>query len=144
MAGKLHKDDGDSIKADMIKQLEEAGFKVDDSTPDVKGKMEDIKQKYDACLVVMNVVGFAQYNTMRIKWSLPINQPWYVSEFPTVFLSLNFTNHMIDVPMAKTYINAYMNSEAAIHAAIEKLTGKSEFKGRNNDKVFCDRWEARI
>lgn len=144
VAGKLHKDDSESIKNTIIKQLEDGGFEVDDSTPELKGKMEELKQKYDACLVVMNVVGFAQYNTMRIKWSLPINQPWYVSELPTVFLSLNFTNHLIDVPMAKTYVNAYMNSEEAVSVAIEKLTGKSEFKGRYNENVFCDRWEARV
>lgn len=106
--------------------------------------MEAFKSKYDACLVVMNVVGFAQYNTMRIKWANPCDQPWYVSEIPTVFLSLGFTNHLIDVPMAKTYINAYLNSDEAINAAIEKMMGISEFKGRYNENVFCERWDTRI
>ncbi|MEG2350983.1 MAG: glycosyl hydrolase, partial [Hungatella sp.] len=89
-----------------------------------------------------NIVGMAQYNAMRVKWALPIQQPWYVSEVPTMFLSLNFTNHLIDVPMAKTYVNAYMNSDEALYASLEKLMGKSEFKGKYHKNVFCGRWDT--
>ena len=35
--------------------------------------------------------------------------PWYVNEVPTVFVSLNFTTHLTDVPMVKAYINAYQD-----------------------------------
>lgn len=144
VAGKLHPDNSEEIKQKVIHILEEKGFEVDAEEPAVKGKMEEFKKKYDACLVVLNVGGFAQYNTMRVKWSAPITQPWYVSEVPTIFLSLNFTNHLIDVPMAKTYINAYLNCDEAIEAAVDKMTGKSEFKGRYNENVFCGRWDTRI
>ena len=46
---------------------------------------------------------------MRIKWSAGHSNeiPWYVAELPTVFVSLNYTTHLIDVPMLKTFINAY-------------------------------------
>lgn len=144
VAGKLHGSNDAEVKARVIQILERAGYEVDAEEAAVKGKMEELHKKYDACLVVMNVVGFAQYNTMRIKWANPINQPWYVSELPTIFVSLNFTNHLIDIPMAKAYINAYMNSEEAIHAAVEKIVGGSEFKGRFNENVFCERWDTRI
>ena len=144
IAGKLQADNSEPIKKLVIDKLEEAGFIVDAGTPAVKGKMEELHKKYDACLVVFNVSGFAQYNTMRVKWAMPTDQPWYVSELPTIFLSLNYTNHLIDVPMAKAYINAYLNSEEAITAAIDKMTGKSEFKGRYNENVFCGRWDTRI
>lgn len=144
VAGKLQSDDSAPVKEMVIRKLTEAGFTVDGETPAVKGKMEDLRKTYDVCLVVLNVSGFAQYNTMRVKWAQPADQPWYVSELPTVFLSLNFTNHLIDVPMAKTYINAYLNSEEAVSAAIDKMTGKSPFKGRYNEMVFCGRWDTRI
>ena len=144
VAGKLQSDDSAPVKEMVIRKLTEAGFTVDGETPAVKGKMEDLRKTYDVCLVVLNVSGFAQYNTMRVKWAQPADQPWYVSELPTVFLSLNFTNHLIDVPMAKTYINAYLNSEEAVSAAIDKMTGKSPFKGRYNETVFCGRWDTRI
>lgn len=144
IAGKLQADDSAPIKEMVVRKLTEAGFIVDGDTPAIKGKMEDLRKKYDACLVVFNVSGFAQYNTMRVKWAQPADQPWYVSELPTIFLSLNYTNHLIDVPMAKTYINAYLNSEEAVSAAISKMTGKSPFKGRYSENVFCGRWDTRI
>lgn len=144
VAGKLTKGNDDQVKAEVIKQLEARGFTVDAGDMQVKGKMEEFRQKYDAVLLVLNVMGFAQFNTMRIKWSLPTQQPWYMSEVPTIVLSLSFTNMLIDVPMAGTYINAYLNHPEAIEAAIGKIAGESEFKGRFNDNVFCDRWETRF
>lgn len=144
VAGQLMKGNDEEIKQDVIRQLREAGFEVDAEDMAVKGKMEEFKKRYDAVLLVLNIAGFAQYNTMRVKWSLPTQQPWYMSEVPTIVLSLSFTNMLIDVPMARTYINAYMNHPEAVKAAIDKMMGRSEFKGRYNDNVFCDRWETRF
>lgn len=144
IAGKLMKDDSEHVKSVLLDKLRRAGFQVDDSQPELKGKTEELREKYDACLVILNVVGMAQYNSMRLKWALPVQQPWYVSELPTVFLSLNFTNHLIDVPMAKTYVNAYLNTEEAIDAALEKLMGMSAFCGKYQENVFCERWDTRI
>lgn len=144
VAGKLIKDNSEEVKRSLIRLLEEKGFEVDGETPVEKGKMEVFRANYDACLVVLHVTGFAQYNTMRIKWAAPADQPWYVSEIPTVFLSLGFTNHLIDVPMAKTYINAYMDTETVMRVAIEKIMGESEFKGRYQENVFCGRWDTEI
>ena len=144
VAGKLTKGNDAEIKADVIRQFEEAGFNVDSSDMDVKGKMEDFKKKYDAVILILNVEGFAQYNTMRVKWALPTQQPWYMSEVPTIVVSLTYPNMLIDVPMARCYVNSYMNHPEAIHAVIEKLMGKSEFKGKYNDNVFCERWETRF
>lgn len=144
VAGQLLKGNDDVVKADIIRQLEEAGFEVDAEEVAVKGKMEEFKKRYDAVLLILSVEGFAQYNTMRVKWNLPIKQPWYMSEVPTIVVSVTYPNMLIDVPMARCYVNAYMNHPEAIHATIEKLMGKSEFKGKYNDNVFCDRWETRF
>lgn len=144
VAGQLLKGDDDIVKANIISQLEAAGFQVDAEEAAVKGKMEDFKKRYDAVLLILSVAGFAQYNAMRVKWNLPIKQPWYMSEVPTIVLSVSFPNMLIDVPMARCYANSYMNHPEAIAAALEKLMGKSEFKGRYNDNVFCDRWETRF
>ena len=70
--------------------------------------------------------------------------PWYVHEIPTVCVSLNYTNHLIDVPMMKTFINAYAPTREYVHALVEKLTGKSAFKGKYNDLVWCGRWDTRL
>ena len=39
-------------------------------------------------------------------------------------MSLNYTNHLIDLPQVHTFVNAYAPSGTTIRAAIEKLTGK--------------------
>ena len=72
------------------------------------------------------------------------DMPWYVNELPTVFVSLNFTTHLTDVPMVKTYINAYKDTREVIRQTIEKMMGESEFKGTHfNEHVWCNKWETR-
>ncbi len=106
----------------------------------------DYADKYDAAFVFANVKGFAQEAAIRIKWSSPMAAeiPWYVTEVPTVFVSLNQPNHLIDVPMVKTAINAHAGTPEAIRATIEKIMGKSEFQGTFNDNVFCDSFDTRL
>jgi beta-N-acetylhexosaminidase len=102
--------------------------------------------RYDAAIVFANVAGFAQEATVRIRWSTPMAAeiPWYVTEVPTVFVSLNQPNHLIDVPMVKTVVHAHNPSREAIHAAVEKITGASEFQGTFNENVWCDTWGTRL
>lgn len=61
-----------------------------------------------------------------------------MSDVPTIVASLTYPNMLIDVPMARCYANAYMNHPEAVHALIEKLMGRSEFKGAYNDKYSVD------
>jgi beta-N-acetylhexosaminidase len=102
--------------------------------------------KYDAAIIFANVAGFAQEASVRIKWSTPMAAeiPWYVTEVPTVFVSLNQPNHLIDVPMVKTVVHAHNPSREAIHAAVQKIIGASEFQGTFNDNVWCDTWGTRL
>ena len=65
-------------------------------------------------------------------------------EIPTVGMSLNYTNHLIDVPQLHTFINAYAPNRVHIRAAIEKLVGESGFNGTAEDNVFCGRWDTRL
>ncbi|MFN8512967.1 MAG: glycoside hydrolase family 3 N-terminal domain-containing protein [Chloroflexia bacterium] len=102
--------------------------------------------KYDAAIVFANVSGFAQEATVRIHWSAPMAAeiPWYVREVPTVFVSLSLPNHLIDVPMVKTLINAHAPSREVIRAVVEKIQGKSPFRGTFNEHVFCDAFGTRL
>ncbi|MEG2206236.1 MAG: glycosyl hydrolase family 3, partial [Oscillospiraceae bacterium] len=62
----------------------------------------------------------------------------------TVFVSVNNPFHLIDVPMVPTYINAYNGTPAAIHAVVEKIVGKSTFKGESTVDAFCGAWDTHI
>ena len=107
---------------------------------------ERYAEKYDAAIVFANVTGFAQEASVRIIWSTPMAAeiPWYVTEVPTVFVSLAQPNHLIDVPMVKTMIHAHAPSRETISAAVDKIQGLSPFTGTFNDNVWCDTFGTRL
>ncbi|MDY4165929.1 MAG: glycoside hydrolase family 3 N-terminal domain-containing protein [Fournierella sp.] len=154
----------DPVKEVVREELERAGYQVHmhDSYYDlvlkegisletelrsvIIGKVEEFKKKYDAVFVFINMKGYAQENNVRLSWSIghSVEIPWYMQEVPTVFISLNYTNHLIDVPMAKTFINAHAPTREVIRQTIEKIAGTSEFHGSYDDNVFCGRWDTRL
>ena len=154
----------DPVKEVVREELEHAGYQVHmhDSYYDlvlkegisletelrsvIIGKVEEFKKKYDAVFVFINMKGYAQENNVRLSWSIghSVEIPWYMQEVPTVFISLNYTNHLIDVPMAKTFINAHAPTREVIRQTIEKIAGTSEFHGSYDDNVFCGRWDTRL
>jgi beta-N-acetylhexosaminidase len=136
-------------------ELERAGFEVhlytaDATTPFHLLMKEEANagyaERYDVAILFANVSGFAQQATVRIRWSAPLSVeiPWYVSEVPTVFVSLNQPNHLVDVAMVGTVIHAHNASREAIRATVEKLVGASEFQGTFNENVWCDTWGTRL
>ncbi len=149
VAGKLEKPDDTPLKNLIREELEKEGFAVTYADePEVaakgKGSMEEFKRECDAVLVISNQVGFAQQNSMRVKWILPTDQPWYASQVPTVFISLNLANCLVDLTMSHCYINAYASSPEVVHALVEKLVGKSAFKGTPDENVWCERWDTKL
>ena len=155
---------GDPTKQVVVEELERAGFEVDlcpnyhaleienGVSPMNFVKMlghssrETFAAQHDWALIVVNVKGYAQENNVRIRWSCnhSMELPWYNEEVPTVAMSLNYTNHLIDLPQIHTFVNAYAPNRAHIRAAIQKLTGQSEFKGKADENVFCGRWDTRL
>ena len=155
---------GDPTRDVVIEELERAGFEVDLSPNfhDLEvsegvspmnmvkmmstGRRSDFIANHDIVFVVINVKGYAQENHVRLRWSCnhSCEMPWYNEEVPTVGISLNYTNHLIDVPQLHTFVNAYGPTRTHIRAAIEKICGKSEFKGTAGETVFCGRWDTRL
>lgn len=146
--GGFEKDGDNKVEKIIIEELERAGFEVtlNDGSTRIKGKVEELKENFDAAIIFADIVGYAAENNYRIRWKCPMStdMPWYVNELPTVFVSLNFTTHLTDVPMVKTYINAYKDTREVIRQTIEKMMGDSEFKGTHfNEHVWCNKWETR-
>ena len=132
----------------IVAELERRGFEVtvNDGSTRVKGPTLKYREEVDAALIFANVVGYGAENNYRIKWKTAMSNevPWYVQEVPTVFISLNFTTHLTDVPMVKAYINAYKDDEITIKSVIDKIMGESEFKGTPNENVWCNKWQTRL
>lgn len=157
------KDGSDKAKKKFADELTAAGFDVTVSTDYYELEMqeqtvmnrrkmmahrsiEEFKKNYDLVVVVYNMKGYAQTNNIRINYSVghSFEIPWFVQEVPTIAVSLSYSNHLYDVPMMKTFINAYADTDEYIHAVVEKIIGKSEFKGTANELVWCDRWDTRL
>ena len=66
------------------------------------------------------------------------------TEVPTVVVSLNQANHLIDAPMVKSLIHAHNPSREAIHATVQKIIGASAFQGTFNENVWCDAFGTRL
>jgi beta-N-acetylhexosaminidase len=157
-------DQGDGIRPLITEELERAGFTVTQcpSFYDLEvengvhpmnfvrmmqmGPREEFRKKYDVVFVFINVKGYAQRNVERLSWSSghSMEMPWYTEEVPTVGVSLNYTNHLVDCANIHTFINAYGPCRENIRAAVEKITGKSPFRGRADETVFCGRWDTRL
>lgn len=144
-----------SLEERVKAELEAQGFDVDvfDRESGLNGKqllsMTPVKEfvnKYDAVMLFVNVNGFSMSNVRRITWNMPMGPeiPWYVTELPTVCVSVHNPFHLIDVPMVPTYINTYVDNDDAIHQVIQKIMGKSEFKGVSSVDAFCSSWDTHL
>lgn len=138
----------DKIATKIKKHLVNAGFKVflNKRGEREKGSIEKYRKSYDAAIVFSDIKGYAAENNYRIRWSCAMSNeiPWFVWEVPTVFVSLSYTTHLIDVPMVKAFINAYHDGDETIKQTINKIMGKSNFKGKPNKNVWCGGlWEAK-
>lgn len=155
---------GNSSKAEkiLVEELNKAGFEASIfkinplkyiSNKGINGKkvlsglpVEEFISRYDAAFLIANVDGFSQSNERRLHWMMPMGPdiPWYVTELPTVFISVKNPFHLIDVPMVPTYINTYNKDREAIRQTIEKIMGKSDFKGISSVDAFCDSWDTKL
>ena len=142
---------GDAGAREIVRaKLEEAGFEVhmyeETGRFSPKGKTKEFAEKYDAALIFADFTGFATTNSIRINWGAPMSPgcPWYEPEVPTAFISLNYTNHMLDVPRVPIFINAYNDRDYTIELVVKKLMGDSPFRGSYDETVWCGMWDTRL
>lgn len=146
--------DGGSITMPLKEALEKEGFEValyDYATME-RGEIftagaADMKAKFDLSIVAANVATGSNNTTRRLDWItlMAANEPWYTREIPTMFLSFCNPYHMIDVPFISTFVNCYSSNQFCVGAAVEKLMGRSEFKGVSPVDPWCgDVWGAKF
>lgn len=134
-----HFDSNERVLKSFHEKLVKEGFEVEDYVHEdftsAKFDVHTFKEKYDLVIYLANVENASNKVTNRLDWFTfwgnGNNVPWFVKERPVLFISLANPYHLIDVPMIKTYINAYSNNEHVLHAVIEKIMGRSEFKGKS-------------
>lgn len=131
--------------------LEHEGFEINTFVPQPFGegfttKYNEIVAKYDLILYAANLSTKSNQTVVRIEWKQPMGADCghYINDVPTVFISLENPYHLLDFPRVKTYINCYSNNDYCLHQLVEKLTGRSEFKGKSPIDPFCGKWDTRL
>lgn len=144
-----------SVKAgvcdDFKARLEKEGFEVTTYVPPqglegASAKFKDIEEQYDAIVYLINLATKSNQTTVRIEWQQPMgaNCPHYVSLLPTVAISVENPYHLLDMPRVRTFVNTYASNDESLDALVDKLMGRSEFKGTNPVDPFCGKWDTKL
>ena len=93
---------------------------------------KDMVSQYDLMLYG-NPATKSNQTVVRIEWKQPMGADCglYINDVPTVFVSLENPYHLLDFPRVRTYINCYSGNAQTVDALMEKLLGRSEFKGKS-------------
>lgn len=164
-------DDKSEFAADIKRRLECEGFEVElrkreldvnpnkllqgAPSPNLVRFMKEMRMttnefvsKYDMCVLVLNMETVSNATTVRINWKMLFGLgndiPWYAGEMPLAVISTANPYHLLDIPMAHVYINAYSNNSATLDAVFDKIMGRSEFKGGSPVDPFCGHEDCRI
>ena len=137
--------------AKVRQMLVDEGFEVEDFVPQPYGegfttKYMDFVNRYDLIIYVANLSTKSNQTVVRIEWKQPMGADCghYINDIPTIFISLENPYHLLDFPRVKTYINCYSNNDCCIKALVDKLTGRSSFKGKSPVDPFCGKWDAHL
>ena len=147
-------DSNDRVKAQFTQLLTKEGFEVTEYIPETletifqNSAVEDFKKTYDLVIYIGNIENASNKTTARINWHTLFgagnNIPWFAQEVPTLFISVGNPYHLQDVPMIHTYINGYCHAPTVIEAIVEKIMGRSEFRGISPVDPFCGLWDTRL
>ena len=103
--------------------------------------VEEMKKDYDLYVYICNMENASNNTTLRLNWNvcfgLGDDAPWFASEIPVLMISTAYPFHLFDAPMIKTYINSYSGNDAFIQATMDKIMGRSEFKGVSPVDALC-------
>ncbi|WP_099223643.1 glycoside hydrolase family 3 protein [Listeria costaricensis] len=131
------------------KKLSERGYEVifiDHS--DIRVMMESAKEsiaafraKYDVILYFVKKDTMSNQTSLRAEFKslAGFDAPWFIHEVPTALISVASPYHGYDFADVMTVINGYSPTEEVLEAIIEKMEGRSEFRGVSPvDLRFCE------
>ena len=144
-----------SVKAGVCDHFKELltneGFEVTTFTSPtgmegLSAKYMDTVDNYDAIIYCLNLATKSNQTTVRVEWAQPMgaNCPHFIHSVPTIAVSVENPYHLLDMPRVKTFINGYSSTDETLNAIVEKLVGRSEFKGINAVDPFCGKWDTRL
>lgn len=110
--------------------------------------VEEMKKNYDLYVYVVNMQNASNNTTLRLNWNVTFglgdDAPWLSAEVPVMMISTAYPYHLFDAPMVDTYINAYSAAPKFTRAVMDKIMGRSEFKGISPVDPYCGKDYLRL
>jgi len=139
----------------FIRLLEAEGFEVTtwDFAEDpalnfsaTKISIEKMRADFDLVLYFVDILTASNKTTLRLSYKsyVGFDAPWLVQELPTMMVSTANPYHLYDAPQIKTLVNAYNSGDIQLRAVVDKMLGRSPFKGISPVDQFCGRWDAKL
>lgn len=108
----------------------------------------EMRGNYDLYVYIANMENASNNTTLRLNWNVAFglgdDAPWLVSEIPVMMISTACPYHLFDAPMIKTYINSYSGDPDFCEAVMDKIMGRSEFRGVSPSDPFCGKEYIRL
>lgn len=109
---------------------------------------DDFVKKYDLAVIVLNIKTASNATVVRVNWNVLFGMgndlPWYAGEMPLIAVSFSNPYHLLDIPMAHAYINAYTDNDETLSSVFDKLMGRSHFEGVSPVDAFCGKYDTRL
>lgn len=146
---KLFEDEGFEVTVrDRRVSIEPSDFDTPELSPEKAALMaelyrgvEDMKKNYDLYVYIANMQNASNNTTLRLNWNvcfgLGDDAPWLCAEIPVMMISTGYPYHLFDAPMIDTFINAYSNEPQYKSAVMDKIMGRSAFKGVSPVDPYC-------
>ena len=103
--------------------------------------VEDMKKDYDLYVYVVNMQNASNNTTLRLNWNvvygLGDDAPWLCAEIPVMMISTAYPYHLFDAPMVDTFINTYSGEPQYMRAVMDKIMGRSAFRGVSPVDPYC-------
>ncbi len=108
--------------------------------------IEKMRADFDLVLYFVDIPTASNKTTLRLSYNsfVGFDAPWLVKDLPTMMVSTANPYHLYDAPQIKTLVNAYNSRDVQLQAVVDKLLGRSAFKGISPVDQFCGRWDAKL
>ena len=107
----------------------------------------EAREAYDLYVYIANMENASNNTTLRLNWNVAFglgdDAPWFAAELPVLMISTAYPYHLFDAPMIKTYLNAYAGTPDFREAVMDKLMGRSAFRGVSPVDPFCGREDTK-
>lgn len=110
-----------------------------------KKPLADWTSKFDVIIYLAKWEAASNQTSLQMQYkAMGFDAPWFVKEIPTILVSVANPYHGYDMMMVETIINGYSPNENVYEAIVEKIAGKSEFKGVSPVKLTFKEFEGAI